>query len=108
MLIELVLSAILVHDDGRYADSPLRGWFNSLTNQNAIPCCSTSDGRRVEDADWDTKDNHYRVRVDGVWYDVPDEAVIKTPNRAGMAVVWPFVGPDGQVHIRCFLSGSGT
>src|SRR5262245_45052488 len=28
-------------------------------------------------------DGHYRVFIDGQWIDVPDEAVVKEPNRAG-------------------------
>jgi hypothetical protein len=37
----------------------------------------------VSDVDWDTKDGHYRVRLEGEWIDVPEDALITEPNRAG-------------------------
>jgi hypothetical protein len=43
--------AAQAHDDGRYADSPLKGWFNSLHSGKG-PCCSDSDGMTVDDPDW--------------------------------------------------------
>jgi len=92
---------------GKFKDSPLHDWFNSLTSHRGL-CCSFADGRSIADVDWDTTPNGYRVRVDGVWYDVPDEAVITEPNRAGTAIVFPYLDAAGQVQIRCFLPGSGT
>jgi hypothetical protein len=99
--------------DGRYADSPLHDWFEHLASGRG-PCCSFVDGYVVEDADWETKDGHYRVRVprvanseDGIWVDVPDDAVITEPNRAGRTMVWPFYTDQG-VSIRCFMPGSMT
>ena len=35
---------------------------------------------------------HYRVRLEGEWYDVPDDAVITEPNRVGRTMVWPIRG----------------
>ncbi len=93
--------------DGKYAQSPLQKWFNSLTNQQKVPCCDTADGRRVEDADWETKGDGYRVRIDGKWMDVPESAVITQPNRAGSAIVWPYESM-GQTFIRCFIPGTLT
>jgi hypothetical protein len=99
--------------DGRYATSPLRDWFEHLASGKGL-CCSFADGYVVEDADWESNDGHYRVRVpklansaDGIWVDVPDEAVIKEPNRAGRTMVWPFYSHEG-VSIRCFMPGSMT
>jgi hypothetical protein len=97
--------------DGRYANSPLKGWFESLRSGKG-PCCSDADGTAVSDADWDTKDGHYRVRIEGQWWDVPDEAVIKEPNRAGRTMVWPIyywaVGAPLRLEIRCFMPGTMT
>jgi hypothetical protein len=36
--------------DGRYANSPLKPWFDQLKSA-AGPCCSFADGYVVEDAD---------------------------------------------------------
>jgi len=101
--------------DGRYANSPLKQWFDSLKSGKG-PCCSDADGTAVSDADWETKNGHYRVRldvsrevskVDMQWIDVPDEAVITEPNRVGKTMVWPLFGYMG-VSIRCFMPGTMT
>jgi hypothetical protein len=99
--------------DGRYKASPLHDWFEHLASSKGL-CCSYADGYVVEDADWETKDSHYRVRVpkaanskDMTWVDVPDEAVITEPNKAGRTMVWPLYGYEG-VSIRCFMPGSMT
>src|ERR1700747_959735 len=79
----LPLSPAVARDlDGRFANSPLHNWFESLRSGKG-PCCSDADGRALSDVDWETKDGHYRVFIEGEWWDVPDEAVIKEPNRAG-------------------------
>jgi len=105
--------------DGRYANSPLKPWFDQLKSRNG-PCCSNADGRVVEDADWEAKNGHYRVRVPEdpdskvtVWIDVPDNSVIAEPNKAGRTMVWPvyvYSGDESYPHIwiRCFLPGSMT
>jgi len=40
------------------------------------------------DADWDIAGDHYRVRVDGVWLDVPEESVVTAPNPARRWYGW--------------------
>lgn len=102
----IALSAGLVkaRDDGRYAGSPLKPWFDNLRSNKGL-CCSVADGYAVSDPDWDSKDGHYRVRIDGEWITVPDDAVITEPNRAGRTMVWPIKGTLGTT-IRCFLPGS--
>jgi hypothetical protein len=95
--------------DGRYADSPLKSWFESLHSGKG-PCCSDADGTALSDVDWQAKDGHYLVRIEGRWWDVPDEAVIDEPNRAGRTMVWPVyyraVSTLVRVEIRCFIPGS--
>jgi len=92
--------------DGRYANSPLKPWFDSLKSGKG-PCCSDADGYAVSDPDWESKSGHYRVRIEGEWYDVPDDAVITEPNRVGRTMVWPIKGWGGMT-IRCFMPGSMT
>lgn len=92
--------------DGRYAGSPLKGWFDSLKSGKG-PCCSDADGSVVQDADWEVKDGHYRVRLNSEWHDVPDEAVLTQPNLFGKTMVWP-IGGWGGLTIRCFIPGSMT
>lgn len=99
-------------DGGRFTGSPLKPWFDGLRSGKG-PCCSDADGYVVEDADWEaTKDGHYKVRIPDrgtpgdpmIWVDVPEEAVITEPNRAGRTMVWPIYGYLGA-SIRCFMPG---
>jgi hypothetical protein len=94
----------MARDDGRYANSPLKPWFESLKSGRGL-CCSGADGVALADPDWDSQDGHYRVRIDGEWITVPDEAVIKEPNRSGRTMVWPTRGALGM-SIRCFMPGT--
>ncbi len=95
-------------DRGQFANSSaeLRAWFNGLRSGKG-PCCSDADGTAVSDVDWQSGNGHYRVRLDGEWVDVPDEAVITEPNRVGRTMVWPLRGYLG-LTIRCFMPGSMT
>jgi hypothetical protein len=94
--------------DGRFAaqNPELHLWFEGLRSGKG-PCCSDADGASVSDVDWETQGGHYRVRIDGEWVNVPDEAVITEPNRIGRTMVWPIRGYLG-VSIRCFMPGSMT
>jgi len=109
--------------DGSYKNSPLHDWFEHLASGKGR-CCSDADGHIVEEADWETRNGHYRVRVpkapnskDTIWVEVPDAAVITEPNKAARTMVWPvyeivqgFSDDEGysNVSIRCFLPGSMT
>jgi len=97
--------------DGRFVNSPLKSWFDGLASGKG-PCCSDADGTALSDVDWEASDGHYRVRIEGQWIDVPDEAVIKEPNRAGRTMVWPIyyrsLGALDRIEIRCFMPGSMT
>jgi hypothetical protein len=95
------VTPIMAHDPMR---PELNKWFGELKSGKG-PCCSDADGTAISDADWESKDGHYRVKIDGEWIDVPDEAVITEPNRAGQTWVWPIRGYLGT-SIRCFMPGS--
>jgi hypothetical protein len=106
----LVGSCVMVvaRDDSRFAASPLKSWFDTLASGKGL-CCSFADGVAIEDVDWDARDGHYRVRIDGQWIDVPDAALVSEPNRFGRAVVWPYRDEEtGATQIRCFLPGAGA
>ncbi|MBV9984486.1 MAG: hypothetical protein JO365_31580 [Bradyrhizobium sp.] len=104
--------------DGRFTNSPLKPWFDGLRSGKG-PCCSDADGSTVADADWESRNGHYRVRLPWlpsmkddpkawVWVDVPDEAVITEPNKAGFTMVWPVYGDHAGPTIRCFMPGPMT
>lgn len=101
-------SQLLAHDDGRFANSPLKTWFDRLASGKGL-CCSFADGVSVQDVDWDTtQEGRYRVRLNGQWIVVPDAAVVTEPNRFGPAVVWPYQDVNGVTQIRCFIPGAGA
>lgn len=94
-------------DDGRYANSLLKDWFESLKSKAGGPCCSDADGTALDDVDWETRDGRYRVRLLGNWVEVPEDTVITEPNRFGRTMVWPYY-VNGRPMIRCFMPGSMT
>jgi hypothetical protein len=112
MAVVLLCSTVLVpnqlyaRDDGRFANSPLKEWFDRLASRNGL-CCAFADGVSLQDVDWDTQEGHYRVRIQGEWFVVPDAAVVTEPNRFGPAVVWPYNDRYGNTRIRCFMPGAG-
>ncbi|WFU45130.1 hypothetical protein QA640_26090 [Bradyrhizobium sp. CB82] len=91
------------------AHPELDSWYESLRSGKG-QCCSDADRFALSDVDWETRDGHYRVRIAGEWWDVPDEAVITGPNRAGHAMAWPVyywkLKRLIRVEIRCFMPGS--
>ncbi len=100
---------VKARDDGRYANSAMKPWFDSLKSGKG-PCCSDADGTALSDVDWEAKDGHYRVRIEGQWVDVPDNAVLTQPNLVGRTMVWPVyyrseLNPV-RVEIICFMPGS--
>ena len=108
LLLALASQIVQARDRGQFANTnpEIKAWFDSLASRKG-PCCSDADGTAVSDVDWETHGGRYRVRLDGEWVDVPDEAVITEPNRVGRTMVWPIRGYLG-VTIRCFMPGSMT
>ena len=93
------------HDHSR---PELNSWFEGL-NSGKGPCCSNADGMALSDTDWEVRNGHYRVLIKGQWWDVPEEAVIQEPNRAGRTMVWPHYTWQLEkllrIDIRCFMPG---
>ena len=87
--------------DARHPE--LNAWLMGLRNKNTVPCCDGSDALRIEDADWESHGGHYRVRLEGSWVDVPDDAVVTEPNKAGVTLVWPWRVNGRLDHVRCFM-----
>jgi hypothetical protein len=107
MVLLLVVPHARARDlDGRHAQSPLKSWFDKLKSGRG-PCCSNYDGLTITDADWNTDNGRYRVRIEGHWIVVPDDADVTEPNRYGPAVVWP-MKDNGVLTVRCFMPGALT
>src|ERR1700722_18159974 len=88
----LLCTPALAHDPSH---RELNEWFNRLAYGKGL-CCSFADGSVVSDVDWESHDGHYRVRLEGRWVDVPDDAV--SPSRTAPAELWfgptrPIAGP---------------
>ncbi len=82
-------------------------WFDGLRSDAIGLCCTGKDYKELDDSDWDTVNSHYRVRLNGEWHDVPDNAVVKEKNRFGRALVWVgFNYRSTVLTIRCFLPGT--
>jgi hypothetical protein len=104
----LVLAAALPHpvaarDDGRYAQSPLKPWFDQLKSRKGY-CCSDADG---EETEYEMRGQSYWAPIDGVWQPVPTEAVITEPNKVGRAMKWLYM-ENGERKFRCFLPAGGV
>jgi hypothetical protein len=111
----LAAAVILIRDPtGKWANDPLRPWFEALKNKVGMYCCAGADGHPLDESEWDIKDNTYRVLLQGEWIVVPDDAVISGPNKFGKAIVWLWPqevlawGDPASNFIRCFIPGSGV
>ena len=98
----LVASTVFAHDHAR---PQLNDWLKSLQNAGKAQCCDGDDTDAIED--WDTKDNGFRVKFRGQWFDVPQSAIVEGPNKGGTALLWMNKGIMG-LSVRCFMPGSMT
>ena len=105
----LLVMAIMIHPAFPHDHNhPERNdWLKSLYAKGGAWCCNGDDVTYLDGSDWETKGDHYRVRIDGEWLDVPDSAVIEAPNKLGTALVWIGNGYSG-ISVRCFAPGSMT
>jgi hypothetical protein len=99
----VLITPALARDDGRYAQSPLKQWFDSLRSTKG-PCCSDADG---EETEFEMHDGAYWAPIDGIMTRVPREALITEPNRHGRAMKWLYF-ENGEKVFRCFIPGAGT
>src|SRR5260370_5117685 len=107
VMVACIFGSVKARDlDGRYANSPLKTWFDHLASGKGL-CCSVADGESVADPDWESKDGHYRVRLENNWIDVPDDALITEPSQAGRTMVWS-LRVDDKIFVPCVIPGSMT
>ncbi len=69
-------SAAQAVDRGQFENVPdnIRSWFKAIRSPSGVPCCDIADGHRTE---YDVRDGAYWVPIEGVWWQVPDRAVIR-------------------------------
>jgi hypothetical protein len=98
-------------DRGQFKNVPpeIREWFENMRFPKGIMCCSYADGHHTG---YDIRQGQYWVPIEGEWYPVPPEAVIKTENPIGEAIVWYQGAPEGDLprrdwyRIICFVPSS--
>jgi hypothetical protein len=122
LLTSLVFCAVSVTaatamDRGQFANVPLevREWFEHLRSPSGVLCCSYADGHRTG---YDMRQGQFWVPIEGEWYPIPLEVVIKTANPVGEAIVWyqllyteEYAGvppPGPKYRILCFLPSDGV
>ncbi len=89
-------------DRGQFENVPddVRRWFKGVRSPAGVPCCDISDGHRTEYA---VRAGAYWVPINGLWWRVPEKAIIRNAgNPLGEAVVW-YVSLRGSIEIRCFV-----
>lgn len=102
LILLLIGSRSRAHDHNRPS---LDSWYQTLNSGKGLCCGGPKvDATVLTDVDWETKGGHYRVRIEGEWHDVPDDAVLSGPNLDGRTLVWPIKGWGG-LSIRCFMPG---
>jgi len=85
LILLLLCTPVLAHD----ANHPeLNSWFDHLARAGKGCAVLSWMAVRSPIQTGDSKDGHYRVRLDNQWIDVPDDALITEPNRAGRTMVW--------------------
>jgi hypothetical protein len=95
-------SAAQAFDRGQYENVPadIRAWFKGVVSPSGVPCCDISDGTAPHTT---CARGAYWVPIDGLWWQVPERAVIRNQgNPVGDAVVW-YVSLRGSIVISCFV-----
>ena len=112
MRLALLLAAAILcrHPTGKWAGDPLSLGLNSSRKQVYGYCCAEADGHVLDDGEWDTKDNNYRVFVQGEWGVVrrlTDAALFGQQVWQGNSLVQGSMGRTPIPEQR-FLPGSGV
>jgi hypothetical protein len=103
------VTAATAMDRGQFANVPpeVREWFEHLQSPKGAPCCSYADGHRTG---YDMRQGQYWVPIEGEWYPIPPDTVIKTANPVGEAIVW-YISTDNEApkyRILCFVPSGGV
>ena len=83
--------------------SEIGDWFKEQRVPGTnISCCDISDGRILEQDEWDLIDGKYIVYPNGVRLEVPDERILHgSANPTGKAVAFIRNG-----RVLCFVPGA--
>jgi len=110
-------TAAIAMDRGQFEKVPpaVREWFEQLRSPKGVLCCSFADGHRTG---YDMRQGQYWVPIEGEWYPIPPEVVVRTANPVGEAIVWyvlaagyydeNLVGSSQKYRIVCFVPSDGA
>ena len=87
LVVGLSISA-LARDNGRYADVPLKYWFDNLTSSNG-KCWSSQTAFRSATSSGTRRTVITACCCTSKWINVPNSSVVTEPNRYGPAVIGP-------------------
>jgi hypothetical protein len=90
------------------ANGPLHVWFEHQHSIIGSWCCNLADGHILPGADWRSSTDHYEVRIEGIWHEVPATALRDPsggPNPTHRAVVW-WKQVGDEIVILCFAPGT--
>lgn len=96
------VAAAMDREEFKSVKPEVREWFQNMHSPMGRLCCSEADGHRTE---YDMRQGQYWVPINGNWYPVPPDTVIKTPNFIGEAIVWYLQNVEGEPEYRilCFI-----
>ena len=93
-------------------------WWECAKQPTGASCCSDADGHSLSDSQWRIHPPSYQVRVEGNWFDVPENTIITTQvcgpdpdiGKQSEAKVWYVTTRDANrnvigIHIFCFEPG---
>ncbi len=106
LMLGLLSGVAFAHDDPHWTTAD-RQWFKSQKSpKTGQLCCNENDGAEAEE---DIRNGQYWTRwpQNPFWVMVPDEVVIKDPNRNGAPVVWWWY-ENGVTKIQCYAPGGGV
>jgi hypothetical protein len=91
-------------DDGRYANSPYKAWFDAQHNGVGQSCCLESDAHRYDGNYVLNADGSVVLSLNGKLHFLPAYMVLKGGNPTGSAIWWYM--ETGEYHTDyCFAPG---
>ena len=105
--------AAAAHDENAHTSEELQWFRNQLSPKSGGNCCNESDGEFTEEdirCDAKTNECHYWARFslsNGHYMQIPDDVVIKKPNKWGRPAVWWYIDEENYLRIRCYVPGAG-
>jgi hypothetical protein len=92
---------------GQHFTNEENDWLNEQYASDGTKCCDRDDAVVGPDVEWRIQNGQYQVLINGAWYTVPTERVMRrTPGNPwpNQAIVTYSVFTH-NIHIWCFWPG---